>query len=54
MIGGKYVPRMKDIVKKVDIVTEQLEMEPSVYYAEKTDVTIPADTPEAIVNNNNI
>ena len=52
MIGGKYVPRIKDVVRKVDIVSEQLKMKPAVYYAEKTDLTIPADTPVAIVNDN--
>ena len=54
MIGGRYVPRIKDIVRKVDIVSEQLEMKPAVYYAEKTDLAIPADTPVAIVNDSNI
>ena len=52
MIGGKYVPRIKDIVRKVDIVSEQLEMQPAVYYAEKTDLPIPEDTPVSIVNVN--
>ena len=50
LIGGKYVPKMKDIVEKVDIVSEQLAMEPFVYFAEKTD--IPPNTPIAIVNDN--
>ena len=50
LIGGKYVPRIKDIVRKVDIVSKQLVIKPSVYYAEKTDLTIPEDTPVAIVN----
>ena len=44
------MPRMKDIVRKVDIVSEQLKIQPSVYYAEKTDLTIPEDTSVAIVN----
>ena len=52
MIGGKYVPRIKDIVRKVDIVSEQLEMKPALFYAEKTDLTIPANTTVAIVNAN--
>ena len=36
-IGGKYVSRLDDIVRKVDEVTDQLATKPTIYFAEKSD-----------------
>ena len=34
-IGGKYLKRIDDIVRKVGIVTDGLATKPTVYFAEK-------------------
>ena len=53
LVGGKYVKRMDDIVRKVDYITSQLAIKLVTYFAEKTGVLpfVDLDNLPAIVGN---
>ena len=51
LVGGKYVKRLDDIVRKVDFITSQLAIKLVTYFAEKTEVmpVVDLDNSPAIV-----
>ena len=49
MIGGRYLSRVNDIVRKVETVSEHLPLKPKAYFGEKTDAKIPEETSTALV-----
>ena len=51
LVGGKFVKRMDDIVRKVDYITSQLAIKLVTYFAEKTEVipVVDLDNSPAIV-----
>ena len=51
LVGGKFVRRMDDIVRKVDYITSQLAIKLVTYFAEKTEVmpVVNLDNSPAIV-----
>ena len=51
LVGGKFVKRMDDIVRKVDYITSQLAIKLVTYFAEKTEVmpVVDLDNLPAIV-----
>ena len=51
LVGGKFIKRMDDIVRKVDYITSQLAIKLVTYFAEKTEVmpVVDFDNSPAIV-----
>ena len=51
LVGGKFVKRMDDIVRKVDYITSQLAIKLVTYFAEKTEAmpVVVLDNAPAIV-----